>query len=460
MRCSRENLMAKKRKFAKWIVLGLVLGVVLLIVSLAHLYINVMPEKQIEREFARIRAQGEAVTLEEAAPAEIPDAENAALIYEQAFSVYYKPGRDEEVKLGQIAGKDLTTWTEEDITAIREYVEKNEDSLHLIFEAASFKKCRFDIDYRDSYAVRLPHLSKMRNCGRLLARDALYKAKEGKINEAVESCRACLRTGKALLDEPFYISQLVRFGTYEIMLLALEKILSENDASPEVLKILLEELDIEESRQGYAKGLQGERCFQIDRFEEVIKDPGSLPQIMHSWTGARSQPPPGRKAYGIILSLGRPLFRRDEIFALSAMQRMIDLAKLPYHQAKADLAKIDQDILNAPFYRIITRFFFPALLSGHRQEARNEARIGLAQLALALKIYKAGKGEYPDALAELVPDILPQLPQDPFTGKDFIYKKEGKGFLIYSLGENTKDEGGKWDEKKRYQHDIPWRCKR
>ncbi len=116
--------MAKKTKFVKWVVLGLVLGVVLLIVSLAHLYINVMPEKQVEREFARMRAQGEPVTLEEAAPPEVPDAENAALIYEQAFAVYYKPGRDEEVKLGEIAGKDLAEWTEEETAAIREYVEK------------------------------------------------------------------------------------------------------------------------------------------------------------------------------------------------------------------------------------------------------------------------------------------------------------------------------------------------
>jgi hypothetical protein len=139
---------------------------------------------------------------------------------------------------------------------------------------------------------------------------------------------------------------------------------------------------------------------------------------------------------------------------------MIEAAKLPYHQAKADLGKIDQDIVNAPRYRIISKMLLPALTRSHLNEAQHEAKIGLAQLALGLKIYKAEKGNYPDTLADLVPGILPELPKDPFTGRDFVYKREGEGFLLYSLGQNAKDEGGKWDEKNRYQHDIPWRSKR
>jgi len=35
-----------------------------------------------------------------------------------------------------------------------------------------------------------------------------------------------------------------------------------------------------------------------------------------------------------------------------------------------------------------------------------------------------------------------KLPQDPFSGKDFVYKRQGKGFLLYSIGENLKDDGG------------------
>ena len=139
---------------------------------------------------------------------------------------------------------------------------------------------------------------------------------------------------------------------------------------------------------------------------------------------------------------------------------MVHLSKIPYHQAKADLDKIEKDIQDARFYCMITKMLVQGTLRSYVAKARDEAKMGLAQLALALKIYKAEKGKYPDSLSDLVPEILPELPQDPLTGKDFVYKHEGEGFLVYSLGENETDEGGKWDEKKRYQYDIPWRCKR
>jgi len=161
--------------------------------------------------------------------------------------------------------------------------------------------------------------------------------------------------------------------------------------------------------------------------------------------------------------LARPLIRRDEIFCLKASQQSAEASKLPYYRVKNRLKKLEKETKKIPFYCVVTRMSFFNITSQHLFHARNEARIGLAQLALALKIFKAEKGKYPDRLAELVPHILPKLPQDPFTGKDFVYKKEAEGFLVYSLGENEIDEGGsgEWDKEKdyRYQKDIPWRCK-
>ena len=44
---------------------------------------------------------------------------------------------------------------------------------------------------------------------------------------------------------------------------------------------------------------------------------------------------------------------------------------------------------------------------------------------------------------ELSPGILADIPLDPFTGKPFIYKKNGFGFIVYSVGSNLKDEEGR-----------------
>ncbi len=55
---------------------------------------------------------------------------------------------------------------------------------------------------------------------------------------------------------------------------------------------------------------------------------------------------------------------------------------------------------------------------------------------MALKIYRCRYGRYPEKLQELCPEILKEIPLEPRTDKPYIYKKEGKGFLLY--GEKDK----------------------
>jgi hypothetical protein len=49
---------------------------------------------------------------------------------------------------------------------------------------------------------------------------------------------------------------------------------------------------------------------------------------------------------------------------------------------------------------------------------------GLRQ-QLALIAYRADHGEYPDELAELIPDYLPFVPVDPYSGHEFEYRPDG-----------------------------------
>ncbi len=63
---------------------------------------------------------------------------------------------------------------------------------------------------------------------------------------------------------------------------------------------------------------------------------------------------------------------------------------------------------------------------------------GLLILA-ALRIYREQHKAYPDSLYELAPDILPEVPMDPFTNEPFIYKKT----YFYSVGPDDRDNFGK-----------------
>jgi len=96
------------------------------------------------------------------------------------------------------------------------------------------------------------------------------------------------------------------------------------------------------------------------------------------------------------------------------------------------------------------------------KEARLEADLNVARIGIGCKIYKNYKGCFPAKISDLAPDILPEEPLDPFTGKPYIYRLEDDGFIVYSVGSNQKDDNGRgtWEitsivmEK---DDDVTWR---
>lgn len=66
--------------------------------------------------------------------------------------------------------------------------------------------------------------------------------------------------------------------------------------------------------------------------------------------------------------------------------------------------------------------FLPRVISARRKQAALEQRLALLRHVEALRLYVAGRdGKLPEKLSE----IAVPLPADPFTGKPFVYKKEG-----------------------------------
>jgi hypothetical protein len=46
-------------------------------------------------------------------------------------------------------------------------------------------------------------------------------------------------------------------------------------------------------------------------------------------------------------------------------------------------------------------------------------------------------------LSALAPDYLDAIPQDPFDGQPLRYRPQGHGYMLYSIGPDLKDDGGK-----------------
>ena len=97
--------------------------------------------------------------------------------------------------------------------------------------------------------------------------------------------------------------------------------------------------------------------------------------------------------------------------------------------------------------------FFPVFITPKLWEMYAEAResfpftqtvVDLATLACALERYRLAGGEYPATLDALVPQFVAKLPHDVINGEPLKYRRtDGGGFVLYSVGFNQVDDGGK-----------------
>ena len=70
----------------------------------------------------------------------------------------------------------------------------------------------------------------------------------------------------------------------------------------------------------------------------------------------------------------------------------------------------------------------------------------VVQAGFALAAHKAEKGRYPERLAALVPTYLKEIPEDHYVEKPLMYRRQGQGYIVYSVGPNMKDDGGRRDD--------------
>jgi hypothetical protein len=89
------------------------------------------------------------------------------------------------------------------------------------------------------------------------------------------------------------------------------------------------------------------------------------------------------------------------------------------------------------------------------------ARLRLLTAGLALRCYQTEQGRAPSQLEQLVPSHLRRVPLDPFSGRPLIYRISGTNWLLYSVGPDGVDDGGRpagrsTSSKGDLLFDSPW----
>ena len=177
--------------------------------------------------------------------------------------------------------------------------------------------------------------------------------------------------------------------------------------------------------------LEEKWCIQAGLLE-VMRKPNSLGAIAQNI----GSPVPAFMNSAVLSQLAFLVYSKRRIMNdyTTYIDAEIARAKLPFGTAPPP------PIPNDPIVQILVPVYDQASLKFVSHEAQN----GLLEIAFALRAYRVEHRAYPAALNALATAIPSERTIDPFAkGASYKYRPAGSGYILYSVGPDGTDDGGK-----------------
>ena len=144
----------------------------------------------------------------------------------------------------------------------------------------------------------------------------------------------------------------------------------------------------------------------------------------------------------IVMALGKPAIP-DQQKALATIDGDLEMITNPKRKwAPTSLFSLRHDISNR-FGCVLVALVVPAITAANRPQAKARMRFDLTKLALSLAAFRADHHVYPEKLEQLSPKYALKSPIDIFSESGLRYHRDGDGYVLYSVGLNGKDDGGR-----------------
>jgi|GEM_PF-4522299 len=293
-------------------------------------------------------------------------------------------------------------------------------------------------------ATPIPNVDRANSFCTWFLYEAQVRAEEGDFPAALASCECAIQCGRSLGDEPFLISQLNRLRISASTALALERILGMGEPAVHDLAELQRMFEEELADKQMLIGARGERAMVEELMLGLDKGDINLSQVRRM-TGQGGSATFEVADFNYWLLSGDPNLNRAWLLRLS--NRLVEIAELPIEEQLPASEALAEETEQAP------RFVKDVSIS-HRRRSRSLARnitvIRCGIAACALERYRQERGDWPERLEVLVPDYLANVPLDPMSGRPLAYVRTGDGVLIYSVGLDRCDDGGKVNSTRNY----------
>jgi hypothetical protein len=368
-------------------------------------------------------------------------------------------------------------WKKAELARIGGWLDANEASLQLVIDATRrpgyFSPVVLQRTELNSGAPSpergllgqlLPGVQATRSLARALVARAMLHLGEGRTEAAWNDLLAVHRLGRLVAQGPTLIEGLVGFALDSIASAAIVTLLEHGQADDALLQRMERDLNnappladmadkvdfmerliyIDSALLAAAGGQQAEEVLAVENADAIVRllhQPG-FPAI--DWNVALST---GNQWYDRMVAAMRETEYSRRSAALEAING--DLKKIG--KDLGDQAGLQQALqgketkaaVGSFVGELLVALLLPATSAAQHAEDRAVQQHLNLRVALALCRFRGEHARYPEQLAELVPKYRPELPGDLFSAQPLKYARIDKGYLLYSIGPNGEDDGGR-----------------
>jgi tetratricopeptide (TPR) repeat protein len=384
-----------------------------------------------------------------------------------------KPEEEAQVDVYEILDPAMKRpWSKQEFPVIAQWIEVNEKPMSLIVEASKRPR-RYDplVGGESTIMITVPSLATgcFRHTCNLLVVRAMLRLNEGKVDEAWDDLLTCHRLARLLGQGPTTIEALVASAIEEIACAGDLSLLQNTHLTAAQATKMREDLNKLPPMPNIGEKIGiAERFTYLDNVSEYSRQ--GLPGLagLSSINSYKYL----RRTINLLVYYGKETPADWDVslrMGNAWYDRTAEAFKTPTHsQQRESLRKITEELCNLEktvadantveksildnrrkgisegLGQILIVIFGPELsITCIQVDERSTMRFELDKLAFMLAAYRADHGTYPVKLGDLVPKYIAELPKDICNDSELHYKQEPDGFLLYSVGNNGRDDGTK-----------------
>ncbi|HOB73753.1 MAG TPA: hypothetical protein PKG54_04435 [Phycisphaerae bacterium] len=396
------------------------------------LVLDVIGALRLRTAMEAVRASGEPLTYEEilARRPPSPEGANAAAVFLELRPRLLEPDRGSGAdrfsfrRRGRWQSLPGYRWSDEERREVVETLERYQAELEQLDRLQDLPDGNLPLAIVEGARgpIRRP-LYEVRLAVRLCSLRALYGVEEGDTNLLLKSTRTILRLSRLIMTLPSSTGAVVSCSCDEQAVWTIERACGLTVLPVETLVALQEALAEAEQQEPLYWGLLADRAAFFDAGQVMLKTGRSVV----------SGVPPTGWVPGM-----RGVLMMDVATGLRLHSRLVAEGHDPGSclNLATEMARRESSV---PRVYWLTQNLFPRPGRLCHQVLQRLARLRAARTALAAERFRLEKGRFPNQLAELTPEYLPEPPVDPFNGRILRYNVDAQGAAVYSSAEGIHD---------------------